>query len=107
MFLLEPYRPSTIPDRIPPMPPPIELDDGREEYEVDEIVDSKISRNQLYYLIKWMGYGIDEHSWQRATNVTNANDAIRRFHLRYPRKPGPNAIPPHPAPPQRRRLRRG
>ena len=89
------------------MPPPIELDDGREEYEVDEIVDSRIWRNQLQYLIKWAGYGIDEHSWQKATNVSNATDAVRCFHLRYPQKPGPNDIAPPPAPPQRRRLRRG
>jgi hypothetical protein len=104
--LLEPYHPSTIPGRNPPLPPPIELDDGREEYEVDEIVDSKYVRNSLQYLLKWVGYGIDEFSWQKATNVTNAPDEVRRYHLRYPHKPGPALVQAAAAPPHRGRCLR-
>ena len=53
--LLEPYHESTIPGRITQPPPPIELEDGP-EYEVAAILDSKIVRNKLYYLVNWLGY---------------------------------------------------
>jgi hypothetical protein len=40
--LLEPYRPSEIPGRVPPLPPPILLASSDEpEYEVEEILDSR------------------------------------------------------------------
>jgi hypothetical protein len=39
--LLEPYKTSQIPNRIPPPPPPIEIDHDV-EYEVKEILDSRL-----------------------------------------------------------------
>ena len=71
--------------RLPP-PPPIEVD-GEEEYEVDEILDSKRVRGQLKYLIKWTGY--NEPIWEPAQN-TNDLRAVDEFHARYPDKPGPD-----------------
>ena len=35
----------------PPLPPPIKVD-GEEEYEVEEILDSKTHRGKLQYLVK-------------------------------------------------------
>src|SRR4029077_13893610 len=40
---LEPSLPNTIPNRVQPPPPPIEID-GEPEYEIAEILDSKIDR---------------------------------------------------------------
>ena len=54
--LLEPCATSTIPHRIMPPPPVVQLIDGL-EYEVAAILDSKIIRNKLYYLVDWLGYG--------------------------------------------------
>ena len=48
--LLEPCATSTIPHRIMPPPPVVQLIDGL-EYEVAAILDSKIIRNKLYYLV--------------------------------------------------------
>ena len=59
--LLEPYQESTIPGRITQPPPPIELEDGP-EYEVATILDSKIVRNKLYYLVDWLGYSPSERT---------------------------------------------
>ena len=40
---LEPATPNIIPNRVQPPPPPIEVD-GEPEYEIPEILDSKLDR---------------------------------------------------------------
>ena len=88
--LLEPYQESTMPGRITQPPPPIELEDGP-EYEVAAILDSKIVRNKLYYLVDWLGYSPSERTWEPIENVTNARAFLEDFHRRYPEKPGPQS----------------
>ncbi len=44
--LLEPYHASTILGRIHDPPPPIEID-GEHEYEMEDILDSKIFNHQF------------------------------------------------------------
>jgi hypothetical protein len=93
---LEPAVPNTIPNRIQPPPPPVEVD-GEPEYEISEILDSKLDRRrhhcQLLYLVRWSGYeGTDEEtSWLLATELGNASDLVADFHSAYPDKPGPIA----------------
>jgi hypothetical protein len=91
---LEPCTPNIIPNRIQPPPPAIEVD-GEPEYEIAEILDSKIDRRrrhcQLLYLVRWAGYeGTDEEtSWLLATELGNASELVADFHSAYPAKPGP------------------
>lgn len=89
--LLEPYNPNPFEGRIPPPPAPVEVE-GEEEYEVKEILDSRKRYGKLQYLVSWVGYNREEDSWQPATNVSNAPEAIRVFHERYPNKPGPQTV---------------
>jgi hypothetical protein len=50
--LLEPCGTSSIPNRfVPPPPPPLQLNEP--EHEVEAVLDSKITRNKLYYLVNW------------------------------------------------------
>jgi hypothetical protein len=87
--LLEPYTPSTIPNRTQPPPPPVVIpESGDTWYEIQEILDSRYRRKTLYYKIRWKGYDVSEDSWQRYDNVTQV--AIDEFHLKYPTKPGPS-----------------
>jgi hypothetical protein len=44
--LLEPYHVSTIPGRIHDPPPPIH-NDGEHEYEVEDMLDSRISNHHF------------------------------------------------------------
>jgi hypothetical protein len=44
--LLEPYRESTIPRRLPALPPPIKIN-KEEKFEVSKIIDSRINRRRL------------------------------------------------------------
>ena len=48
--LLQPYLSTSIPDRTVSPAPVIELAEGL-EYEVRSILDPKIMRNKLYYLV--------------------------------------------------------
>ena len=84
--LLEPYKESTIPGRLQAPPPPIEID-GEEEFEVSEILDSRINRRKLEYLVHWQGYEVSERTWEPAANFDNAPEMIEEFHRQYPTKP--------------------
>jgi hypothetical protein len=90
--MLKTAPPDEIPNRSVTPPPPVEVD-GDLEYEIAEILDSKIDRRRsckLLYLVRWLGYeGTEEESsWLPATEL-HANDLLRDFHTAYPSKPGP------------------
>ena len=77
--LLEPYKHSTIPGRLQAPPPPIEVD-GAEEFEVSDILDSRINRGKLEYLVHWQDYEVHERTWEPAANLENASEMIAEFH---------------------------
>ena len=82
-----------MPNWVQTPPPPIEVD-GKEEYNVAEVLDSKINRRYkwcpLRYYIRWAGYEgtDDEFSWVAADEL-HADELVPAFHARYPNKPGP------------------
>ena len=89
--LLEPYRENTIANRTQPPPLPVEVD-GTTEYEVSAILDSRIHRRKLQYLVQWAGYeGTAEAiSWESPENVENSPLLVAQFHAKYPNKPRPD-----------------
>jgi len=59
---LELYYASTISRKIlEPPTSPIEIV-GEQEYEMKEIIDSRISNCQFHYFIHWQGYDINEQT---------------------------------------------
>jgi glycosylphosphatidylinositol phospholipase D len=66
-------------------PPPVEVD-GEEEYQVSGVEDSRVYRNQLQYLVRWMGY--ESLTWEPAKFVDGLQ-AVEEFHRWYPMKSGP------------------
>ena len=96
--MLEPEKPSSIPNRVQPPLPPVVID-GEPEFEISEILDSKIDKRrrpcQLLYLVQWTGYeGTDEEtSWILATELPHASELVADFHTAYPNKPGPYSGP--------------
>ena len=94
--MLEPVTPNEIPNRVQSPPPPVNVE-GELEYEIAEIVDSKIDRCyacKLLYLVRWLGYENtdDKFSWLPAIELEHAKDLIADFHSAYPNKPGPPPI---------------
>jgi Chromo (CHRromatin Organisation MOdifier) domain len=69
----------------PPPPPPIITDEG-EEYVVEEIMDSKLSRGKLKYLVKWEGYPNHTNwTWEPKESILPDNQA--EFHNKHPSAP--------------------
>ena len=91
--MLEPATTNEIPNRFQSLPPPVDVQ-GDLEYEISEVLDSKIDRCRsckLLYLVRWLGYENtdEEFSWLLATELDHAKDLISNFHSAYPDKPRP------------------
>ena len=84
--LLEPHVENTFPGRDVPPPPP-ELVDSYEEFEVEKILDSRIRRGEVQYLVAWVGYDASENTWEPICNLKNATSALEIFHLNFPFRP--------------------
>ncbi|CAJ0945824.1 unnamed protein product [Ranitomeya imitator] len=82
--LLRRYVVPMVPSVDPPAPVLVE---GELEYVVEKILDSRISRRKLQYLVKWKGYGQEDNSWVFASDV-HAADLVRAFHMARPDRPG-------------------
>ena len=93
---LEPAIPNTILNHVQPPPLPVKIE-GKPEYKIAKILDSKIDRRhrncKLLYLVRWLSYeGTDEEtSWLLATELGHASDLVSDFHSCYPAKPGPHS----------------
>ena len=54
--VLSPYTPPIFPSQQKELPPPPQIINDHEEYDVEEIMDSKLERGNLKYLLKWKWY---------------------------------------------------
>src|ERR1700731_2177777 len=77
--LLAPY----IGDERNARPPPMEVE-GDEEYGVEKILDGWLWRKQKQYLMKWQGYPDSENTWEPATGLKHAPEAVSLFHDSHP-----------------------
>ncbi|MBW0553613.1 hypothetical protein O181_093328 [Austropuccinia psidii MF-1] len=89
---LEPVKTSTIPNWHQERPPPIIIEE-EEEWEVLQILDSKLKRGKLWYLVEWKGFIQDSErsTWAPTENLKNCRELIKDFYPLYSHKPGPNS----------------
>ena len=91
--MLEPATSNTFSKRIQLAPAPVIID-REPEYEISQIVDSKINRQRvckLLYKVIWLGYEDtgDESEWIPTSELTHAADLVSDFHIAYPTKLSP------------------
>ena len=55
--------PDLIEGRVARLPPPLDIVEGEERYEVEEVINSQFYYWKLQFLVKWKGYGHEENSW--------------------------------------------
>ncbi|MBW0478883.1 hypothetical protein O181_018598 [Austropuccinia psidii MF-1] len=92
IYLLETVKTSTIPNWHQERPAPIIIEE-EEGWEVSQILDFKIKRGKLWYLVEWKCFSQDP---ERSTseppkNLRNCPEPLKDFHFLYPDKPGPNS----------------
>jgi hypothetical protein len=81
VHLLKPHHPSSWHQK--PLPP-VEVE-GEEEYEMEEVLNSRIQRGKLEFLVTWKGY-LGELTWVRELDM-HADDAIKQFYKANPGAP--------------------
>jgi transposase InsO family protein len=89
--LLRPAANNPQPEQTRSPPPPIEIE-GAEEFQVQEVLDSRWDRRgrgkpRLKYTVRWVGY--DDPTEEPADYLENAKQLVANYHRRYPEKPGP------------------
>ncbi len=80
-------RMKPLPGQVVDPSPPVIIN-GDQEWEVRQILDSRLRWKKLYYRVKWLGHDPDPQ-WYPAENFRHAPQRLKEFHDRYPNKPGP------------------
>jgi hypothetical protein len=84
---LYPCQGNEVNGEQPPEPGPVLLepedDTGEPEWEVEEVTDSRWSRGQLQYWVRWKGYGPEAEEWVWADDMESP-DLIREFYILHP-----------------------
>ena len=60
---------------------------GTPEYEVEEVLNSRLKGGKLEYLVKWSGHTDDHNTWEPKSNLGNSKEAINDFHKTNPSAP--------------------
>jgi hypothetical protein len=83
---LMPAPADPIPGRQSDPPPDPVLVDGEEHYKVEAILDSRVFRRQLQYLVQWKGYNYEHNSWENAVDV-HSPLLVDKFYSTHPGAP--------------------
>ena len=79
--LLKPFHESVL-HQTPPLPVSIE---GFDEFEVEAIVAYKVKKGRKKgstfreFLVKWVGYGEENNSWEPESHLTSAREMVRAY----------------------------
>jgi hypothetical protein len=91
--LLTAHTPSKLLPRDAPARPPPEIEnDGGSEWLVELVIDSRMHRSKLQYLVQWEGYPASEATWESEANLRNAPLKVQEFHRKNPKAVNPHKI---------------
>jgi len=74
--------------------------EGKEEYEVEKVMNKRKKYGRWEYLVRWKGYTAEEDSWERKENLKNAKEAVEDYKRKY-RKEGRKMEEEHEGRPER------
>ena len=60
--------------------------DGEEEWEVEEILNSRWHRRRFQFLVKWKGFSREHNFWKIASDV-KAPDLVMEYYRKHPATP--------------------
>ena len=66
-----------------------EAEPDQDEYEVEQILDTKKFGRIIKYLIKWKGYEHNDNTWEPIEHLQNCPEKLREFHRQNPDRPKP------------------
>ncbi len=78
---------NPLPGQVNKKPEATEVN-GELEWEVEQILSSRVLHGKLHYKVEWKGWDPDDQ-WYPASNFKNAATTLRRFHEQYPDEAGP------------------
>lgn len=76
-----------LPGQVTEPPEPIIIGDDQ-EWEVEEVLASRIYHRRLQYQVKWLGFD-EDRTWYSAGNFKGSPHRMRDYHQDYPDNPGP------------------
>ena len=82
--LLEPCNSDPLPGQVQAENPPPIVVDKNNEWEVEEILDSRMHYQTPQYLVRWTGY--DHPTWEPAEYLSHTPAVVADFHQQYPNK---------------------
>ena len=68
--------------------------DKDNEWEVDQIINSRYKNKKLEFLVHWKGYDNTDHTWEPKSNLRNTKEALTDFYHANPAAPRAISIPP-------------
>jgi hypothetical protein len=84
------FSPSSFSGRPRLARPPPDISDP-DAYEMSEIVDSRLLRRKLKYLVRWVGYGNEDMTWVPHTGFHHNDSLVLDFIRKQPDKPSLSA----------------
>jgi hypothetical protein len=77
--MLKPILEDSTNWRVAPVPLPVVMADGTEEYEVERIISQRHQRGRTQYLVKWLDFPISESTWEEESSLTHCDFALKDF----------------------------
>jgi Chromo (CHRromatin Organisation MOdifier) domain len=74
--LLKPADPDVLEGLTPKLHPSTQ----QEEYKVEAILDVRLRRRKLQWLVKWLKYGNEENTWELKENLKNCQSVLNSFY---------------------------
>jgi hypothetical protein len=84
--LLTPHEKPQYRIQEKPTPPPPDIINEEEEFEIEEIRGHRRRGRGTQYLVHWKGYNDEEDTWIAESHLPHAKGVIKDYHKRFPEK---------------------